>query len=501
MYLIHCRIKPECMLTTDHGMPPLQIDKQEFKEIGYWLVDHLAEFFDTIESRPVSPGLTPAQTIQRLQNGAQPVTGESPGDIVKSATELLSQYSMLSGHPRFWGYIIGSGTQIGTLADLLAAAINANVGGWHIAPMATEIEKQTVRWIADWIRYSESCGGILVSGGAMANYVGFLTARRIKVPWEVRTQGLKAGAQLKVYCSRETHTWIQKAADLFGLGTEAINWIDTDADVKMDLDQLKSRIAQDRAAGHLPFLVIGTAGTVSSGVVDNLRGLADLCREEDLWFHVDGAYGAPAARLPECAEIFDGLNEADSIALDPHKWFYCPQEAGCVLVKEEQHLLDTFSYRPDYYHFDEYEEHPGINYYEYGLQNSRGFRALKVWMGLRQAGQEGMEQMIRHDFAMARLLYQIVDEADDFEAFQTSLSITTFQYVPDRAMQQEELNTLNERIMVALQNGGYAYVTNAVISGRYLLRACIVNFRTRPADIRSLPDAIRAVAAELPANQ
>ncbi len=473
---------------------PLHIPTEEFRELGHWLVDQVADHFATLRDKKVTPGQTPKEVRNALGRGSFPEEGMSADEVVKRATELLMSNSLMDGHPRFWGYIIGSGTQIGTLADMLAATINPNAGGWELAPMAIEIEKQTIAWIAEWIDYPTDCGGILVSGGAMANYIGFLTAKTIKTPWEIRSKGLYAGqGQLKLYCSQETHTWVQKAADLFGLGTDAIEWIPADANLRMDLVELEQRVKRDKADGHFPFLVIGTAGTVSTGTVDDLRAASELCKRHDLWFHIDGAYGAPAAHLPQCRDLFDGLVEADSIALDPHKWFYSPQEAGCALVRNKQHLLDTFSYRPPYYHFEEFEDEPGTNFYEYGLQNSRGFRALKVWMGLLQAGKSGMQEMIAHDIEMAQLLYKLVDEADDFEAFQTNLSITTFRYVPESQMAEKALNELNERLMIRIQSDGQVFVTNAVIDGRYLMRACIVNFRTTREDVEGFLDIVRGV--------
>lgn len=483
---------------SEHAPSPLGIKSKAFRQIGHWLVDQIADHFEQLPEKRLNHGDTPGKVREALGGGALPEQGEDAGEIIRRAYTLLMNHSLLDGHPRFWGYIIGSGTQIGALADLLAATVNPNVGSWILAPMASEIEAQTVRWIAGWIGYPADCGGILVSGGAMANYVGFLAARRVKAPWNIREQGLRAGTgQLKVYCSTETHTWIQKATDAFGFGTDAIAWIPVDQNLKMDVDSLDAQIKSDKASGDIPFMVIGTAGTVSTGVVDDLDELSRLCKRHDLWFHVDGAYGAPAAHLEENAELFKGLTEADSVALDPHKWFYSPQEAGCVLVRERSHLLDTFSYRPPYYHFDDYGDDPGINYYEYGLQNSRGFRALKVWMGLLQAGRAGLEEMIRHDIEMAQLLYQIVDEAGDFEAFQTSLSITTFRYKPMHIDDDEELNALNEKLLVAVQNGGKAFISNAVSDGKFLLRACFVNFRTRRDDIVMLPEILRETARYL----
>jgi aromatic-L-amino-acid/L-tryptophan decarboxylase len=470
---------------------PLDIPDRDFRQLGHWLVNQIADHFDTLHDKKVTPGHTPKQVRDALGRDTFPEDGMSADEVVKRATSLLMSNSLMDGHPRFWGYIIGSGTQIGTLADMLAATINPNAGGWELAPMAIEIEKQTIGWIAEWLDYPADCGGLLVSGGAMANYIGFLTAKTVKAPWEIRSKGLQGGPQMKLYCSQETHTWVQKAADLFGLGTDAIEWIPTREDLKMDMVELERCVERDRAAGQFPFLVIATAGTVSTGTVDDLQAASELCKRHDLWFHVDGAYGGPAAQLPQCRDLFDGIVEADSIALDPHKWFYCPQEAGCALVRNKKHLLDTFSYRPPYYHFVDFEDEPGTNYYEYGMQNSRGFRALKVWMGLLQAGKSGLREMIGHDIEMAQLLYKLVDEANDFEAFQTNLSITTFRYIPDSTMSEDELNALNERLMVKIQSDGKAFVTNAVIDGRYLMRACIVNFRTTAEDIEGFLEVVR----------
>jgi glutamate/tyrosine decarboxylase-like PLP-dependent enzyme len=273
----------------------------------------------------------------------------------------------------------------------------------------------------------------------------------------------------------------------------------------MDIAALEGMIAADRQAGHLPFLVDGTAGTVSTGAIDPLSAIADLCAEQALWFHVDGAYGAPAAALPEASADLKTISRADSIAVDPHKWLYAPLEAGCVLVREPQHLLDTFSFRPEYYHLPEYDGEEPIYYFEHGPQNSRGFRALKVWVGLRQAGRQGYERMIREDIALARELFDLVGTTADLEAMTHSLSITTFRYVPADVSRNEEgeayLNRLNSELLERLQRDGDVFVSNAVIDGRVALRVCIVNFRTTRADITALPGIVlragRTVHAEL----
>jgi glutamate/tyrosine decarboxylase-like PLP-dependent enzyme len=409
----------------------------------------------------------------------------------------LIQHSLFNGHPRFWGYVTSSAAPIGALADLLASAINANVGAWQLAPLATEIEAQTVRWIAEFVGYPTDCGGLMVSGGNMANFLGFLAGRRSRTPWDLRKEGFQ-GEQGRVsfYCSTASHTWVQKAADLFGLGTEAIRWIPCDPDQRMDLEALKEQIQSDRQKGVTPLMVVAAAGSVGTGSVDPIEALADLCEQENLWLHVDGAYGAMAAALPEAEPDLKALKRADSVALDPHKWLYSPLEAGCVLVRNAKALPDTFSFHPDYYKFGKTGEQPPTNYYELGMQNSRGFRALKVWLAFRQVGRGAFVEMIRQDIQLARAMKSALDAHSELETFTCNLSITTFRFVPaGLALNDEEtrtayLNRLNESVLEQLQSEGEAFVSNAVLNGTFVLRACIVNFRTTLKDVQMLPEMV-----------
>lgn len=245
--------------------------------------------------------------------------------------------------------------------------------------------------------------------------------------------------------------------------------------------------------GKKPFLVIANAGDVSTGVVDNLSEIASICKAHDLWFHVDGAYGIPAAIVPGYRNLFEGIEEADSIALDPHKWLYAPLEAGCTLVKNPQHLVDTYSAHPVYYNFDSAADEPSTNFYEYGFQNSRGFRALKVWMALQQAGRNGYIKMISEDIELSQLLFAKADKHPELEAVSQNLSITTLRYIPVGFTQKDNedyLNTLNEKLLNELQQGGQVFLSNAVIGNKYCLRACIVNFRTSKKDIQEAVEII-----------
>jgi glutamate/tyrosine decarboxylase-like PLP-dependent enzyme len=267
-----------------------------------------------------------------------PEHGMDPRAILDHAAELMFANSTLNGHPRFFGYITSSAAPIGALGELLAGAVNPNCGAWLLSPMASGIEAQTIRWIAEMLNYPADCGGLFVSGGNMANMVCFLAARQAKGGSQIRSEGVE-GTRLRAYCSKETHTWIQKAADIGGLGTDAVRWIAVDNEMRIDVEALRAQIEVDLAAGDKPFMVVGNAGTVSTGAMDPLPELAALCREMNLWFHVDGAYGGFAALAPDASAAFTGLRECDSVAVDPHKCLYAPLEAGCALVRDQHGVV------------------------------------------------------------------------------------------------------------------------------------------------------------------
>lgn len=480
---------------------PLEMTPREFRELGAQLIDRIAGFLDSLPSRPVTAAESPCDVRRALDaQRTLPQHGADPAELLNHAADLLFEHSLFNGHPRFWGYITSSAAPIGALGELLAAAVNPNVGAWLLSPMASEIEAQTVRWIAEMLGYPVECGGLFVSGGNMANFVCFLAARQAKAGWDVRKEGM-AGGRLRVYCSKETHTWVQKAADISGMGTDAIRWIAVDDAMRMDLTALREQILADVAAGDKPMLVVGNAGSVSTGAIDALPQLAALCREFNLWFHVDGAYGGLAAVLPDAPEALAGLREADSVAVDPHKWLYAPLEAGCALVRDPEKLRDAFAYHPVYYHFGV----EAINYFDLGPQNSRGFRALKIWLALQQVGRSGYERMISDDIRLARALFERIPQHPELEALTQSLSITTFRYVPmDLANGGEKvaayLDKLNLELLTRLQNSGQVYLSNAVIHGKFALRACIVNFRTSLADVEALLPIVVSMGRQVDAS-
>ena len=492
-------------LDGDERDVPLAIAPDEFRRIGHDLVDAIAELLSSYRDRPLTRDASPA-AMRALIGGERslPEHGEDAADIVASAARLLTEHSLFNGHPRFFGYITSSPAPIGILADMLAAAINPNLGLWRLSPIATEIEGQAVRWVAELVGYPVDCGGLFVSGGNMANIVA-LYAARAAADADIRTRGA-GGAdalRLRVYASAETHTWIQKGADLSGIGTDAVRWISVDAQQRMSVRALREALERDRDAGDRLMMVAATAGSVSTGAVDPIEEIAQLCHELNVWLHIDGAYGALAARVPGTPADLRAIGQADSIAVDPHKWMYAPIEAGCTLVRDPAHLRNAFSYHPPYYHFGE----EAVNYVDYGPQNSRGFRALKVWLGLRHAGREGALRLIADDIRLSERLHENVQRESELESFTHELSIVTFRYVPADLRSQtsssevgEYLDALNRELLERIQASGEAFVSNAIVGSRYALRACIVNMNTRASDVDMLPGIIVRLGREVDAG-
>lgn len=484
------------MLThTGRRIAPLQLSAEEFRALGHRLVDQVAECLAAVPKGPVTHDESPSavRTAMGL-DGPLPETGTDAGPLLEETTRLLFDHSLFNGHPRFFGYITAAPAPIGILGELLSAAVNANVGAWVLSPAATEIEVQTTRWIAELIGYPIGCGGLLVSGGNMANILCMLAARTKSADWNLREQGVGASdRKLRIYGSIEMHTWVQKAADLSGLGTASIRWIPTDAHQRMDVSALRRQLEADRAAGDVPCIVIGTAGSVSTGAIDPLTDIATVCRQHDVWFHVDGAYGGFAAALPSAPDDLRGLALADSVAIDPHKWLYAPLDAGCALVRDPERLRAAFAYHPPYYHFDEH----ATNFVDCGVENSRAFRALKVWLALRHVGASGYRTMIADDIGLSQTMANTVTRHPELQLVTQSLSITTFRYVPldlrpalGSEAVERHLDALNRTLLDRLQRGGDAFVSNAVVDTRYVLRACIVNFQTTQADVDRLPEIV-----------
>ena len=482
---------------------------EEFAKIGHQLIDDLAALIDGVRDRPLGKGESPEVVRDALRAEASlPEGGTDAAALIKQTTDLLIDHSLYNSHPRFFGYIQGPAAPVGILADLLASAVNPNLGGWMLSPMASEIEDQVTRWIAEFVGFPSGGDGVLTSGGNVANMLGFWASRAAKAPWDVRRGGMHdpQARPLRIYCARGTHTWVQKAADLSGLGSDSIRWIDTDDQDRMLIDELETSLEEDVLAGDCPLMIVGTGGSVSTGAVDQLPRIREICDRFDAWFHVDGAYGAFAAAAANASDVPEdlcGLALADSVALDPHKWLYAPLEVGCILVRDPDALMNTFAYRPDYYYF----QADAKNFFERGIQNSRGFRALKVWMQLKHVGRAGYVRMISEDIQLARRFVEVAADCNELEVFGTALSIATYRFVPsDLATRVREppvlayLNELNEAIQGRMELGGEAFVSNAVLGEAYVLRMCVVNFRTTLEDVVALTEISERLGREADAE-
>lgn len=461
------------------------------EELGEEMVGLWAGYLSRLRELPV----THPKSVDEVRAAVARDVPDEPvplPQLVAYLRTLVFENSTLTGHPGFMAYISGAGTVPGAAADLIAAAINQNVGGWRLSPGATEIELNLMRWFAARLRLPETASGFITTGGAMASLFGLTVARDVRAGWDVRRRGIAAGPPLTVYASAEVHTVNARACDMLGLGADALRLIDVDHELRLRVDLLREAIGRDRDAGEKPLAVIATAGTVGTGAIDPIEEIADLCEREGLWLHIDGAYGGIAALTDELRPLFAGIERADSVALDPHKWLYTPHSGGAVIVRDQRHLAQAFGVNPSYVHEDKELTRRGLDFYAHTPNFSRGFHALKIWVSLLAHGWSAYQRRIAHDVALARYLFGRAAAHEELETVGPAppLSIACFRYLPrelrgDRSA-EPYLNALNERLMAELQLGGRVFPSNAVIDGRFAIRACIVNFRTEVADVDAL---------------
>ena len=466
----------------------------------------VTEYFSTVSERRVFPD-TYAGKLNTLIDTELPADGEPLEKLLDECRSVI-ELSRHNGHPRFFGYVASPSTPIGAYADLIGSAFNSNITCWRSAPGGTEIEKLVVRWLGSLIGYDNDARGLLTSGGSMANMVALLTASRRRAGYGISSSGLwNTGPPLTLYASEEVHMSVPKAADILGLGRDNVRTVPCDENLRMNVAALRDVIAADLSKGLRPFCVVASAGTVGTGVVDPLDDIADVTREFDLWFHVDGAYGGPAVLDPRKKDLFAGMERADSLSLDPHKWLYVPVDAGCLLFRDDEVFSRTFSSQDaEYVKRIGYADDEAFAFWDYGVELSRRFRALKVWLTLRYYGTRKIAAAVSDDMKLAAYLGQLVDQAEDFELLApVELSICCFRYVPPELKGNksvnEQLDQLNARIMNMVQTGGRAYLSNASVHGRFALRACITNFRTTRADIEETLEIVREAALKCREHQ
>jgi aromatic-L-amino-acid/L-tryptophan decarboxylase len=466
-------------------------DADRARALGRDVVGLWGELLERLPTMPVGGRATAAEVRAAVTRDV-PEEPLSRDELLSALRTIAFDHSTFTGHPGFMAYITGTGTVPGAAADLLAAALNQNVGGWRLSPAATEIELHLGRWFARRLGLPETAGGYVTSGGAMAAFVALKAARDARAGWSIRDLGTRGGPPLALYASAQVHDVNTRAADMLGLGRDAVRLVPCDEHLRMRVDALRAAIERDLRHGQQPIAVVATAGTVSTGAIDPLDAIADVCAEYGLWFHVDGAYGGVAALTGPLRPLFRGIERADSVALDPHKWLYTPHSGGVVIVRDMQVLADAFSIDPAYVHEDKELTGRGVDLYALGPQFSRGFHALKIWVSLLAHGWAAYERRIAHDVALARYLHDAAVASPDLEPVgpDPQLSIACFRYVPrelrDDPSAEPYLNRLNERLMAELQLDGRVFPSNAVLNGRFALRACIVNYRTEVADLDAL---------------
>lgn len=476
----------------------LDITEEALNEISSQATKLVFEYLKTISERPVRAENYAGKTIESID--AELSIDGVPLEKLISECRRVMDLSRHNGHPRFFGYVASPATPIGAYADLIASALNANITCWRSGPAGTEIERMVVQWLGSLIGYDKQAKGLLTSGGSMANLIALLIASRRKSGADISRRGLwNAGPPLTLYASEEVHMSVAKAADILGLGRDQVRAIACDERQRMRLDSLRKTIETDLREELRPFCVVGSAGTVNTGAVDPLAQIANVAREFDLWFHVDGAYGAPGVLDQRKQHLFAGLELADSVSLDPHKWLYVPVDAGCLLFRDAAAAMRAFNTEDaDYIKTHGYSDEEAFAFWDYGVELSRRFRALKVWLTLQYYGTRRIAETISEDISLAAYLGEVVSKADDFELLApVELSICCFRYVPAQVKSDAELDRLNERIMELVQKGGRAYVSNATVNGRFALRACITNFRTTKSDIDQTVAAIREVGEAL----
>ena len=493
-------------VTPPPPVPDLDWDADRGRRFAERATALWSEWLAGLRAAPVTSGVTPAEARAAViaEVPDEPLGEDELFDYLRG---MVFDWSMYPGHPRFMAYVSGAGTVPAAATEVLAAGLNMNLGGFQLSPSGTEIELALTRWFAGQFGLTgERAGGLLTSGGAMATFVALKVARdraARAAGVAARQAGVSSAGPMAIYATPEVHDTTFRAADMMGLGTDAVRHIPVDDACRMIVPALRDAIAADLAAGVRPVAVVGSAGTVGTGAVDPLDQIADVCADHGVWFHVDGAYGGPAVFADDLRPLLSGIERADSVAFDPHKWLYVPLACGCVLVRDMQYLEDSFSLEASYTYTDaERLGHP-VGLRNFGVEFSRGFSALKVWVSLLAHGRSAYSARISHDAALARYLGERVNERDDFElSAPVGLSICCFRYVPADLPEpgppgrEEYLDALNRRLMTEVQLDGRVFFSNAVLGERFVLRACLVNFRTEAEDM----DAVLDVAAELGAK-
>jgi glutamate/tyrosine decarboxylase-like PLP-dependent enzyme len=462
------------------------------RALGHRMLDDLFDDLERVRTRPVwqrLPDSAKASLSVPLPRDPQPLES-----VYAEFRENVEPYALGNRHPKFWGWVIGGGTPVGVLGDMLASAMNTNAGGFEQS--SAYVEKQVVDWFKEAFAFPPDSTGLLVTSGSAANLTG-LTVGRDAILGNSVEQGI-GGRNVTMYASEQVHNSVDKAMGILGLGRSSLRKIRTRPDFSMDVDHLREQIAADKSAGATPTVVIATAGTVATGAIDNISDIADICAREKLWLHVDGAFGAMAALSDDLRPLVDGLERADSVAFDLHKWFSVNYDAGCVLVRNPEAHMQSFSIKASYL-----AALPGgvavggYLFSDLGIDLSRGFRALKAWMSIKTYGFDRYARMVEKNVAQARYLASLVESNEDLELVApVPLNVVCFRYVAP-GLATEQLDKVNENILVRLQEDGLAVPSGVRVGGKFALRVANVNHRSRKSDFDELVRDVVRIGGEL----
>jgi aromatic-L-amino-acid/L-tryptophan decarboxylase len=471
----------------------LDPSSDEIRNWGNSVIELINEYLGDLRGRRVYGHIASRQIRDRL-DAELPTKGIRFDKLLKIFREDIIPFSRQNAHPRMFGYVQSPGTPLAAFADLLASTLNANLTVWRSAPAPVEMERLTIDWIRQILGFNAQAGGLFVSGGSMANLAAIAAARQAKD---------YSSNRLRMYASSETHFSVAKAAALLGIGRQNVRHVAVDERFRIRPNDLVAKITADVEAGYVPFCVVANAGTVNTGAVDPLAEIREVANRFQLWMHVDGSYGAFAVLAKSARELFTGIEQADSIALDPHKWLYLPVDVGCVIYRDPEIARAAFAHEAEYTRMFGEEEDEAFVCWDYGPELSRRFRALKVWMLLKGVGLDRLSEAIEGNLACAHYLESMVQASDDFQMVApVELSIFCFHHLPMQLRNEspQAIDAFNERLLIALQRDGSSYLSNATLGGRFALRGCVLNYRTTLHDMEILLDDLRRVARSLLAS-
>ncbi|WP_199328178.1 pyridoxal phosphate-dependent decarboxylase family protein [Cylindrospermum sp. FACHB-282] len=468
----------------------LQLTRAEMQTLGYQVIDMLVEHFESVPNKPVTRKASRAELENRL-NQPIPQSGTDPANILQQLQQDVFSNIAHPDHPRYFAFVPGPSNFVSVMADTLASGFNAFAGAWLVGSGPSEIELLTIDWLRQIFKLPDTAGGIFVSGGSIANLTALTTARQIKLNNKIENA--------TVYFSEQTHSSILRALKILGFKPDQIRKLPTDDNFRLSLPHLQQAVIADRAAGKQPFCVVANAGTTNSGAIDPLSELADFCQQEELWLHVDGAYGAAAILSEQGRFLLKGLERVDSLTIDPHKWLFQPYEIGCVLVRDNSWLKETFACQAEYLK-DVNRQEEEVNFYNYGIQLTRSFRSLKLWMSLKTFGVEAFREAISWGIGLAELTESLLQNLPDWEVITSAqIGVLTFRYAP-AGRSCEYINAINQKIVDDTATEGFALVNTTILKERKVIRMCTINPRTTVEDIRETISRLNKLAKLIDKN-